>query len=276
MQSPGLARLVEPYIPPKLWGKAYWMTALLQIIQHDGVRELRRNAALRDRLRNRRGFVVGNGPSLTRMDLTRLRDEHIFTVNSFFEHAERLRLRPVAHCFIDPVYFVPPFADLRQFAATRHPDTICIAPLEYENVVRPIIPDAYYLLMAGRIENNSNHDITRVVPGLQTVTLAALLVSLFMGCSPVYLIGCDMDLLSHVVGVDPLRIRENHFYDQEEPVIVTVPYFDYAGYGQAIWRMLLGYRLIKERLTPDQRVLNAGVGGLLDVFERVEYDSLFR
>jgi hypothetical protein len=85
-----------------------------------------------------------------------------------------------------------------------------------------------------------------------------------------------MDMLSHVVGVSPLRVRLNHFYDQEQPEIVEMRQFDYPGYGQAIWRMLLGYRLIGERLAPEQHIFNAGVGGLLDVFPRVEFESLFR
>ena len=275
MHPARLARLVEPYVPPKLWGKAYHVSALLQLLQHGGIGELRRNGRLRNRFQGKRGFVVGNGPSLMQMDLTRMRGEPTFTVNSFFRYAEERGVRAVAHCFTDPFYFAEPLTDLRDFAASRDPQTLCFVPLEYEHVVRPIIPDAHYLLMAGRIENNRNNDIARVIPGLQTVTLAALLVCLHMGCSPVYLIGCDTDSLSHVVGVSPLRIRENHFYDQNEPVIVDVPHFDYAGYSQAIWRMLLGYRLINERLAPGQKVYNAGVGGLLDVFERVEFESLF-
>jgi hypothetical protein len=271
------AQRVEPYIPPKLFAKAYYVSALFQILQHSGLRELRRNEALRGKLRGKRAFVIGNGPSLSKMDLTRLRDENIFTVNSFFRHARTHGLRPVAHSFIDADLFVEPYltSDLKEFAATRDPSTLCFAPLDFEHLIRPMMADAHYLLMAGRIENNSNLDITGILPGLQTVTLAALVVALFMGCSPIYVIGCDVDLLSHVVAVNPLRIRESHFYDHAHDIVVDVPQFDYAGYGQAVWRMLLGYRLINERRAPEQKIYNAGVGGLLDVFERVDFESLF-
>jgi hypothetical protein len=272
-----IVRAAEPFVPPILWTQLYRLQALGQLVRGEVRRELRRNAGLRDRLRGRRAFVVGNGPSLNRLDLGRLRDEAVFTVNTFYRYAAKHGIVPVAHAFIDPLYFAPEaIHEPIEFAADHDPRTLCFLPMEQRSLFRERLPDAHYLLMAGRLEVNANQDLSRPIGGLQTVTLAALLIALYMGCSPIYLIGCDLDLLQHVVGVSPLRVARTHFYDTDGTDVIEVPGFDYGGYGHAIWRMIDGYRLIGQRLRPDQRVYNAGAGGMLDVFERVEFDSLFR
>jgi 6-hydroxymethylpterin diphosphokinase MptE-like len=265
---------LRPFVPPRLWPYGYRLYTLSQYLKLDGFRDLRRNRELAGRFSGRRAFVVGNGSSLKRMDLTPLKGEHLITVNSFFRYAAGFGLTPLAHVFLDPAYAKQLSGDLAQFAALRDPSTLVFAHLEAREVVRRHLPDAYYLFTAGSIDANRNLDISRPIPSLQTVTLAALLVALHLGFGPIYLIGCDMDYLSNVQSVSPLKVTVPHFYDDEIEV-VSSDFQTYPDFVQAIWRMFEGYRRLHDLLAPGQAIYNAGVGGLLDAFPRVDFKSLF-
>jgi hypothetical protein len=271
--APWLERF-RSFVPPRLWRHAYHVYAWSALLR--GARsELGRNAAVRGCFRGRRGFVVGNGASLDQLDLSRLRGELTFTVNSFFGHAAGFGFVPTCHLFIDGIYFDQKKYELEQFAATRDPQTLCFVPWKYRDVARSLVPDAHYLVTAGMPESNRNLDLARPIPELRTVTLAALLTALHLGCDPIYLIGCDMNFLSKVVAVDPLRIASNHFYGDRAQV-EEVPAFDYPSFLYAIYQMIDGFRFIKQEVDGRRQIYNAGVGGLLDVFPRVDYASLFR
>jgi len=264
----------QSFVPPRLWRHAHHVYSLSALLRGAGA-ELRRNAALRGRFAGRRGFVIGNGPSLNELDVSLLRGEVTFTVNSFFDHAARFGLLPTCHMFIDGVFFEQQTDVLQRFAATRPPQTLCFTPWKYRDVARRFVPDAHCIVAAGMPENNRNLDLARPIPELRTVTLAALVVALHLGCDPIYLIGCDMNFLSKVVAVSPLRVTTEHFYGDRQQV-VEVPAFDYTSFCHAIFQMLDGFRMIKHEVAGRRQIYNAGIGGLLDVFPRVEYASLFR
>jgi hypothetical protein len=270
-----LPRIVERYVPPELWRRRHHLVSLAQWLKHRGFANLARNAELHGRYRGQRAFVVANGPSLNRMNLLRLRDEHVFTVNTFFKFQSRWGIKPFCHTMIDPWYFETAPSELDELARVIAGDTMLFFPLAYERVVAPRIPNARYLALSGLPGDNRNTDLTRPVPMLQTVTLAAILIALYAGFSPVYLIGCDMDMMSHVVGVGPLRVAVHHFYDEAEPEISEKPDIDYAGFCHSMCTALSGFHFIRDTLEPHQQVLNAGIGGMLDMFPRVDYESLF-
>ncbi len=272
----GLARWLAPVVPPLLLGKGYLLRSAVHLGLQGGARELHRNRALRATHGGQRCFVVGNGTSLLKLDLTLLRGESIFTVNTFLDHQDQYGLRSFCHLLIDPLYFDPAhdgLRTLRRAGEARRDGTLLFAPLEFQRVVEENAPGSNYLFFSGKLEWNRNLDISRTLPRLQTVTLAALAVAMDLGFSPIYLIGCDMDFLGDVVATGPLRVRVRHFYEDEGDGIVSSP-FDYEGFCRAVVRMLAGYRILRDR-RGGTRIYNAGAGGLLDAFERVDYATLF-
>jgi hypothetical protein len=274
------AQRLEPYVPPVLFGKAYLLTSALTYLRDGTWARLRENERYRDLHRGERCFVIGNGPSLKHMDLAPLRNEHVFTTNLFIEHQERLGIEPLAYCLIDPLYFDAKFEDFKTLKYIRDhgsKKTRCFFPLDCAAVAERFVPDAGYLLFRGDLKNNKNTDLRGPLPALQTVTLAAMLLAMYMGFDRIYLIGCDMDMLSHVIGVSPLTFRNHHFYKEDDDTVTKAhSEFDYATFCMAIRTQLEGYREVGRRARPGQQILNAGVGGLLDLFPRVDYGSLFK
>ena len=246
--------------------------------------EVRACRQFKDSHNGHRCFIVGNGASLRLVDMTRLAQETVFTVNRFHYHQHRWGIHPFCHVLIDPDYFnyvAAPKYEVVKHLVSLPLKTHLFFPVQYLGVLEslfgaPLPPRIHFLAQYATFETNPNLDISRPIPGFQTVTLSAITVALYMGFSKIYLVGCDLDFLSDVASVSPLMLRERHFYDEAQGLIVREHNYDYLGYCQAVCRMLQGYQFFRERVRPPQKIVNAGAGGMLDMFERVEFASLFK
>lgn len=105
-----------------------------------------------------------------------------------------------------------------------------------------------------------------------TTTFEAIELAKYIGCSEVYILGCDM---SYAVNIDKQgRIYysesgKNHFYKKENDIVSHVtPY--------PTWEMEAAYDFAEKYSRSNNfRIFNATRGGMLDCFERVDFDSLF-
>ncbi|MFN5391624.1 MAG: hypothetical protein ACK5CM_21135 [Pseudanabaena sp.] len=67
-----------------------------------GLEEIK-NLELKDKHIGKRAFIIGNGPSILKQDLTRLSNEVTFVLNSFFHHPQYEQINPTYLCNCDPV-----------------------------------------------------------------------------------------------------------------------------------------------------------------------------
>ena len=92
-----------------------------------------------------------------------------------------------------------------------------------------------------------------------TVLLDAAQLAFMMGCTEVYIIGCDLDFHqadTHVYGTGPI--------EQQRRDVMPIP------------KVLQSMAVAGEYFRRHGRILaNAGVGGRLDTIPRVSYDTLF-
>jgi hypothetical protein len=281
----GLRKFIPPVVSRRLYhleAATYWRQLPL----------VRRNRELRGRYVGDRCFVLGNGGSLRKMDLAPLASEKVITVNRFVTNFQRYFpfISSFAHAMIDPSLFdgrVDGYETLKAIGSWPNPETMFFLPAAYSNVIRQHVPetakvDVRYVLYSGRFSApgpDTTHpmhpiDLAYIVPGSETVACVALLVAIYLGFSDIYLVGCDIDYLSNVVDVNPLRARVAHFYDEGHD-IYDYP-FDYGDFCLSTWRSFDSFKFLQSKLAPGQRIWNAGVGGMLDVFPRAEFGSLFR
>ncbi len=117
-------------------------------------------------------------------------------------------------------------------------------------------------------------DLTGEIPSVSTVTQMAIMVALYMGCSPVYLIGMDHSWLATPAGLE-------HFYAPMTPDELSratsepprQTYRELLEYVTWVWDGHANLRSVAERA--GRSVVNASEGGFLDVYERVDFESLF-
>jgi hypothetical protein len=274
--------LVDSHLQPRVWGemplsRAVALSARYRTAAHDVylTKNERRLASFRNAHLGERCFILGNGPSLNRCDLSKLAGEATFGVNSIF-----LKTAETGFC---PTYYV--VEDIlvaedraKQIAAYRGPRAKF-----FGNYLRRFLSDGPEVCWTNvrvdyRNYENFPHfseDAVRQIWVGGTVSYVCLQLAFLMGFREVYLIGFDHDYVvpadAKLDGnrIETTSIDPNHIHP------------DYFGKGlrwhqPRVDRMEIAYVRAKEHFErAGRRVFNATVGGKLEVFDRVHFDSLF-
>lgn len=234
----------------------------------------------------KRCFVIGNGPSLKNQRLSKLKNELTIVSNAFWKHPLISgEWQPSYYCFADPLYFdagnedfisvINFFKNLREkiilsklFVPVSASDTVFrynLLPREKTN----------FILFGGSLSRTDINeiDLTKTVPGVQNVSQMGIEAALFMGCNPIYLIGLDHDWLSH-------RSKDRHFYDDvtikgNRSAVTNLSKSYYKEEIISCLNLWEGYEKLREIAKRKKvRIINATLGGFLDVFERQKLNFL--
>jgi GT2 family glycosyltransferase/glycosyltransferase involved in cell wall biosynthesis len=221
-------------------------------------------AAYKDRHLGQRCVIIGNGPSLNKMDLSFLKHEITFGMNRIFLLFEKWDFRPTYYASVNPLVLEQSAEEILKISAPKFLSDkgIPFFPNPPEDVIFiRSLPKWFF-----------SCDPREGLCEGWTVTFFAMQLAYFMGFSEVILIGVDHhfttqgDPNKEVIsqGDDP-----NHFHP------------DYFGKGirwhlPDLERSEGSYRMAKEAFEKDGRkILDATVGGKLTIFTKVDYLQLF-
>lgn len=245
----------------------------------------RRLEKIKGAYKGKRCFIMGNGPSLNLMDLDCFSDELVWGSNRCYLLFDRISWRPSFFTSID-VRVVPDIAeDIKNLYLSQLKSSTFFFPSHFreertlvdsENVYWYYEKElSYHRGAKGMFSANANH----YVYSAYTVTIAAMQLAVFLGFNPIYLIGCDTNYVipagTQIEDGDPTKLIStlnndiNHFAP------------NYFGKGSK-WhdprpeRMIYHYQQAKQICDSlGVLVYNATVGGMLEVFPRVDYLDLF-
>jgi len=237
-----------------------------------------RLAALKERYANApRCFVIGNGPSLNQMDLSLLKDEITFGVNGFFLKARELEWTPTFYVVEDHLVAEDRAEEIEAFKGPTKlfPASLAYCLEEGEDTIffdhRPRLryPDAF----------DFSTDAGATTYAGCTVTFTCLQLAFYMGFREIYLIGVDAD---YVIPSDTVANVKDGVgvldMDSEDPNHFDPSYFGrgYRWHDPQVAKMIAAYEEANRTVAGTRtRILNAGIGGKLEVFPRVDYYSLF-
>lgn len=241
-----------------------------------------RNKVLENCHRGRRCFIIGNGPSLTTQDISYLKNELTFVVSGFYKHPIVNQWQPKYYCFADPVFYDGSeqmqkfFMDLNDHIYS----STFIVPLPGMEIFlgKYQLPKerTYFILPKGKLANRLKRlpDFCKAIPGVLNSAQLPIMAAMYMGCSPIYLIGLDHDWMTH-------RNMDRHFYSETtvsgHPVATgrtdVISYqSDLAG-NLDVWNGYINLKKVADQ--HNIQIINATKGGFLDVFPRVSYETLF-
>ncbi len=226
----------------------------------------------RDVHKGRRCFVVGNGPSLNRIDISLLRDEITLGANRVYLGFENWGFHFKYWCLIDELQIKQCHEDYKKALPD---DMIKFVPLqfvEYFGGMKNILPVNVLYHYEPFPQFSDRADV--VYEGW-SVTYALLQIAAVMGCDPIYLVGVDYSYKiteKEMVGVkwsDP--DSQSHFAKDycasDKGVVWNVPRFDKTDEAYACaaqWARRKGVR-----------ILNATPGSKLKAFPMVDFESIF-
>jgi hypothetical protein len=226
----------------------------------------------------KRCFIIGNGPSIRQQDLTKLKNEIVFVTNSFVHHDQYNEINPTYYCVtIDLIKYndfdtdwyplmlertanTPKFFSLPTKSFVRKHNLFVNHPIFYLNCVDIPIWETKSMSL----------DITKEVHYGNTLIIDFCLpLAFYMGFSKIYLLGCDCDYKLD----EAEDLSKGYFYniprvpDQQSLEDHGEPWYE---------KVTTSYSVAREVFEANGRkIYNAGFGGKLEIFERVNYDSLF-
>lgn len=241
-------------------------------------------ASLWNKHKGKRGFVLGNGPSLANMDLSVLKDEITIGSNGIFLKFEEMGFHTT--------YFT--MEDIQQVEDRRNQLVNVKGPtkiygLHNAYAIKDVDEDTIFANVAVHSYPTKNRwrefypgfstDFANIVYLGSTITYINLQLAFYLGLNPVYVIGCDHSYGPLAKKFPPGKIRiteevyemlkEAHFIDNYHKIGGTFG-IPYVGYQEAAYQEALNSFRRSGR-----EVFNAGVDSKLEIFPRVKFDSLF-
>lgn len=230
-----------------------------------------------------RCFIIGNGPSLNDMDLTLLNDQFTFAVNGIFYKTDECGFRPFYYVVEDSHVIRDNAARIREYEIREHGAKFLPSRFRFK-LLNSRCRNIFMNLNRGFYDETSGYfetprfsvDASRNLYSGQSVTIVNLQLAYYMGFKEVYLIGMDFSYkIPETARIDGDVIESmdddvNHFHP------------DYFGKGKKwhdpkLHNVLKSYKLCKLMYELDDRkIINATVGGRLEVFPRANFIELFK
>lgn len=207
--------------------------------------------------KGQRCFIVATGPSLTHSDLRKLeiKNEFSFAVNQFYKFDSKFR--PNAYVVVDSFLINSSYKAINMVDADYK--FIGDGGVNFWNNTENTEEKNLFKIHAlqGPPYIEFVEDISYKLCAVGTVTFIALQIAVYMGFSQIYLLGTDCNY--------KMESKNNHAYEDE---------IDKKDHN--IQNMFMAFEEARKYAdSHDIKIYNATRGGMLEVFERVDFDSLF-
>jgi hypothetical protein len=270
------------------------------ILDSEFKRHMNSNKKFRNSNQSDRCFIVGNGPSLQKMNLKLLNAEIVFTVNNIMHDKEIYNaLNSDYHVIIDPEYFIlneeipEEKATINLLKQVNYSYKKPVVITNYEGRLAFIrykldsYLDLHYLFSHRNIGNGFSSIIrmNKNFPSSQNVIQCALFSAIDMGYKEIYLLGCDMTSVFSAFEYsdegDRKIAMDKHAYQYTDAEIALMlkgcKKYDNEFILDEYARNFRIFKKIRSYAGRNEiNIYNAGIGGGLDVFERISFDSLFQ
>ncbi len=218
----------------------------------------------------KRCFVMGNGPSLMKCNLTLLKNEITIGSNGIFLIFDEMGFKPTFLTVEDGLVAEDRAEELNKVRGSRK-----LFPRDLSQWLIQDDETTYINFIRGfRKKPKFTKNLAKKVYWGGTVSYLNLQLAYFIGCKEIYMIGFDhnykiKDKIKNNV-IMSQRSDENHFHPN---------YFGpgYRWHDPMVSRMELAYTVARKFFQEhDINIYNATVGGNLEVFERRNFDLIFR
>lgn len=265
------------WIDDQIIGVHNWTKRLKFSLSNQSKRwNLERNIELKDKHKDQRCFIIGNGPSIKQQDLTLLKDEWTFSVNHFYRHPQISEISPKYHVIIDPKLITGEWSlSMLDEIIEKCPQAQFLLSAEYQNI--PQMSDyakrtKIYWIYSNQLVHEGfscSTDLTNCMGGVTVVT-TCLFAAIYMGFKQIYLLGVDCDGIFR-----DLVDQSSHFYEAQKENIGDNDPLLVIRHLRTTVQGLRGWGVIANKFSDSpHRIVNLTHGGLLNVFPREAYEKV--
>lgn len=290
--------LIKKYFNPSFYQqRRMYKTKILPLLS--------KNKELKDIYKNQRCFIVGCGPSISKENLLPLKNEICITLNDFHYHKQYKEISPQYHLnsgySLNKDILSPQQANkwFKTFEKNIPTTTTLISPyndyrfINNNNFYKNHTVHYLYMNKDIQLASEKGIDLTQAIYGVQNVAGMAIQIAMYIGCKDIYLVGLDYSWLEQYLNYynyfhhkEPVN-QEHHFYQGYIKNSVANFYYNALTKNkkappslltelQEISKHLKQYEALKKTAKKNSiSIYNATRRTFLDIFPRVDFDSLF-
>ncbi|HOP01464.1 MAG TPA: DUF115 domain-containing protein [Flexilinea sp.] len=230
-------------------------------VRRDSMERLSR---LKDSRKGERCFIMGNGPSLKNTDLSKLKNEYTFGLNRIYLAFPEMGFETTYYLCVNDLVVEQTSGDIQKLKMPRFVTTRALKWLKPE--------ENLFFLYSTYTGPTFAADIRKRMWEGATVTYMALQTAFYLGFRQVILIGVDHNFQTKG------KPNETVVSEGDDPNHFNPGYFGKGFRWQLpdLETSERAYTMAREAYQKAGReILDATIGGKLQVFPKVAYDSLF-
>lgn len=285
-----MKQAIKQWIPPVILDKLHSLYFYKTYFKYRTL--LKKNINLKNTGKGKRCFLLGSGPSIKKEDLRPLKNEVVFALNNFYVHDDFIEImsgNSPKFYIVAPIH--PPQTEeewMKWFSEMeRHMPENTSLIFGLNNYLRntKFILDKYGLFKNHKInwylsgkKFNVNRfeslglDLTKTVYIGEAVSIYALMVAMYMGFDEIYLLGMDHDYFLYE-NESEMRMYQSAIHQNNELSRTFGNQFYIHEYLRQ-YNIFSKYKVFNDNTK--SKIYNASNGGVLRVFPKVLFNTLFK
>ena len=249
------------------------------------INELQKNKEIHNIHDGKRCFILANGPSSGKIDLSMLAGEFVISVSNGYLHKNYSFIAPHYHCVPQITYgrmsetdVVAWFSEMHQAIGNAE---LFLNETEYELVRKHNLfagRKVHFLSMRENFDELKTHqipDLAVAIPGVQSVPVMAIMIAMYAGFKEIILLGVDHDHFKsgkYIYAFD-LGVQEGKDFSVDANGRHLVSLYDDFHSLACLWRQ---YRVLGQIARENSiKIINSTEGGELDEFDRIPFGKHF-
>ena len=246
--------------------------------------KIKANTDLKDSHKGESCFILATGPSLKKVDFSKLSDKFVFTVNLLYKNPNFDQLKSDIHVFADSIFFGQ---EVEKDLNNDINEKILNKGIELflPNYTRDFI-FKYNLIDKVRVYAPIKHfrtgysdkiDISRPMTDFNTVVFQCIQIAIYMGFKTIYLLGCDCTGVQRVLSDS----QDTYCYKVDKTASKAYSNSDAISDVQAIfqtWANIFEQYKVIEKYTQKigVKIYNLSNPTILDSIERKDINEVLK
>ena len=228
---------------------------------------------------NQECVIVGNGPSLNKLDLSKINNIKTFGVNSIFLMTKKNGFKPSFYVVEDRLVVkhnteqIIDYDVEHKFFPSLYKEKLAGSKGNYFNLDSRFYRDEYNIMNSTNIKFSD--DFSKVAYAGQSVTYLNMQLAYYMGFKTVYLIGIDFN---YILPKDVVKDGRVWISKGDDP-----NHFDKSYFGKGkesndpqLHKTIFAYKKAEEVFSnQNKKIINLTPETKLDVFEKKDFNSIF-
>lgn len=270
----------------------YWFSNLqFALLHHNEIKLIKDNKKYKNIHKGKRCFILGNGPSIDKLDFSLLSKEIVFTVNQIMRKPDFEKLKTNYHFIADQNYFkldIKNAEDAELLSILRRVSTsdnrpICFFPSNQLNFVEKNqlesdLTVSYFCSPINLLDNNVlSVDFTWLVPRFGTVVHFAIAMAIYMGFKEIYLLGCEgTSIVANIQSaLKSSSVNDSYCYQigdlQQRWLEKVISNKSMEKCAKSFYDMLVGYRVLSEYCRDNSiKLVNCTPESVVDSIEYID------